>query len=191
MTRNLLATGVLGALGMLAGCSSGGDDGGTGTLKLAIMDAPVYDATQVWVTFTGVSLKPQGSGPAIEIAFPAPVKLDLLSLNADNAETLLSGYSVPAGKYNWLELHVDAVDLTRSAMLSVWLFKDGKSQWRQGTDSGGEIDVAVVEIDRAAVPAAAEFRCFTPAHLQVELSQVEVGTGLLVVGFPLGFHDTM
>lgn len=90
-----------------------------------------------------------------------------------------------------IELHVDAVDLTRSAMLSVWLFKDGKSQWRQGTDSGGEIDVAVVEIDRAAVPAAAEFRCFTPAHLQVELSQVEVGTGLLVVGFPLGFHDTV
>jgi hypothetical protein len=108
MTRNPLRIGVLGALGMLAGCSSGGDDGGTGTLKLAIMDAPVYDATQVWVTFTGVSLKPQGSGPAIEIVFPAPVKLDLLSLNADNAETLLSGYSVPAGKYNWLELHVSA-----------------------------------------------------------------------------------
>jgi S1-C subfamily serine protease len=90
-----------------------------------------------------------------------------------------------------IEVHVDAVNLTRSTMLSVWLFKDGKSQWRQGLDSGGEIDVAVLEIDRATLPAHAEIRCFTPAHLQVELGQVEVGTGLLVVGFPLGFHDTM
>ena len=61
--------GALAALGMLAGCSSGGDDGGTGKISLAIMDAPVYDATQLWVTFTGVSLKPQGSGPAIDIDF--------------------------------------------------------------------------------------------------------------------------
>lgn len=90
-----------------------------------------------------------------------------------------------------IELHVDAVNLTRSAMLSVWLFKDGQSQLRQGADSGGEIDVGVVEIDRTTLPAGAEFRSFTPAHLQVELDQVEVGTGLLVVGFPLGFHDTM
>jgi S1-C subfamily serine protease len=90
-----------------------------------------------------------------------------------------------------IELHVDPVNLTRSSMLSVWLFKDGQSQWRQGSDSGGEIDVGVIEIDRATLPAGAEFRSFTPEHLQVELNQVEVGTGLLVVGFPLGFHDTM
>ena len=109
MTGNRSKIGVLAALGMLAGCSSGGDDGGgTGKITLAIMDAPVFDATQLWVTFTGVSLKPQGSGPAIKIDFPAPVQLDLLSLNADNAETLLAAHEVPAGQYNWLELHVSA-----------------------------------------------------------------------------------
>jgi hypothetical protein len=32
-------------------------------------------------------------------------------------------------------------------------------------------------------------RCFTPAHLQGSLQEVEVGTSLLIVGFPLGFHD--
>jgi hypothetical protein len=113
MTRSRFKIGALAALGTLAGCSGGGggdgDLGGTGTLSLAIMDAPVHDATEVWVTFTGVSLKPQGSGPAIDIDFPAPVKVDLLSLTADNAESLLSGHTVPAGHYNWLELHVDAV----------------------------------------------------------------------------------
>jgi len=90
-----------------------------------------------------------------------------------------------------IELHVDAVNLTQSFALSIWLFKDGLSQWRQGADSGGEIDVAAIEIDRALLPANAEFRCFTPSHLQTELGQVEVGRDLLVVGYPLGFHDTM
>ena len=99
---------ALGALG-LVGCSGGGgDEGGTGTITVAVMDAPVYDAAQIWVTFTGVSLKPQGDGPAIDIDFPVPVKVDLLSLNVDNAETLLDSHAVPAGQYNWLELHVNA-----------------------------------------------------------------------------------
>jgi len=110
MTWTRLKIGALGALGMLAGCSGGGggDDGGTGTISLAIMDAPVHDATAVVVTFTGVSLKPQGDGPAIDINFQQPKQLDLLTLTADNAATLLEDYPVPAGHYNWLELHVDA-----------------------------------------------------------------------------------
>lgn len=100
--------GALALIGMLtAGCSGGGgDDGATGTISLAVMDAPVYDVAKVWVTFTGVSMKPQGNGPAIDIDFPTPAKVDLLSLTVDNAETLLDGHTVPAGIYNWLELHV-------------------------------------------------------------------------------------
>lgn len=90
-----------------------------------------------------------------------------------------------------IELHLDGVDLTRSTALSIWLFKDGRSLWRQGSDSGGEIDVAAIEIDRAALPADAVIRCFTTKHLQRDLGQVEAGRELLIVGFPLGFHDTM
>ena len=107
---HLRKIGALSALGMLvAACSGGGgDEGGTGTISLAVMDAPVYDASQIWVTFTGVSLKPQGNGPAIDIDFPAAVQVDLLSLTADNAETLLDSHPMPAGQYNWLDLHVNA-----------------------------------------------------------------------------------
>lgn len=90
-----------------------------------------------------------------------------------------------------IELHTDARNLTRSAVLSVLLYRDGKSLWRQGRDSGGEIDVATIELDRAAMPAAAALTCFTPAHLQHSLQEVEVGTPLLIVGFPLGFHDNL
>jgi hypothetical protein len=51
--------------------------------------------------------------------------------------------------------------------------------------------VAVIEIDRAALPKAAVYQAFTPEHLLGSLDQAEVGTSLLVVGFPLGFHDTL
>lgn len=90
-----------------------------------------------------------------------------------------------------IEIHVDPVNLTQSFQVSVWLFEEGRSLWRQGTDSGGEIDVAVLEIDRSLLPASAHFRAFSTEHLQVSLEEVEVGASLLVVGFPLGFHDTV
>ena len=90
-----------------------------------------------------------------------------------------------------LELHTDAANLTRSTGWSVLLYEAGRSVWRQGRDAGGEIDVAVVELDRAAMPASAVLRSFTPDHLQHSLQEVEVGTSLLIVGFPLGFHDLL
>ena len=90
-----------------------------------------------------------------------------------------------------IEVHTDADNLTRSGVLSVLLYRDGKSIWHQGRDTAGEIDVAAIELDRAALPAAVALRCFTPAHLLHSLQEVEVGTPLLVVGFPLGFHDTL
>jgi S1-C subfamily serine protease len=90
-----------------------------------------------------------------------------------------------------VELHTDAKNLTRSTGLSVPLYLEGKSVWRQGTDVGGEIDVAAIELDRAALPSSVVLQCFTPAHLQRSLQEVEVGTSLLIVGFPLGFHDAL
>jgi S1-C subfamily serine protease len=90
-----------------------------------------------------------------------------------------------------IELHTDTQNLTRSVALSVLLYRDGMSVWHQGSDSGGEIDVAVIEIQRSALPESVLLRCFQPAHLQGSLQEVEVGSSLLIVGFPLGFHDTL
>lgn len=90
-----------------------------------------------------------------------------------------------------IEVHTDADNLTRSAVLSVQLYRNGKSIWHQGGDTAGDIDVAAVALDRAELPASVALRCFTPAHLLHSLQEVEVGTPLLVVGFPMGFHDTL
>jgi hypothetical protein len=71
------------------------------------------------------------------------------------------------------------------------LYRDGKSVWRQGRDTGGDVDVAVLEIERDALPAGAVYRAFTPAHLHQPQEAVVLGSSLLVVGFPLGFHDAL
>jgi len=90
-----------------------------------------------------------------------------------------------------ITMHTDTVNLTRTFTLSILLYKNGKAEWRQGKDSGGEIDVAVLEIERAALPASALLYCYGPGNLQPELAAIGVGTPLLLPGFPLGFYDTV
>ena len=90
-----------------------------------------------------------------------------------------------------IELHLDEENLAASTGFSMPLYRDGKSLWRQGEDASGEIDVAVLEIERQALPRTALYRAFTPRHLHETAKPVEVGTSLLIVGFPLGFHDTL
>jgi S1-C subfamily serine protease len=90
-----------------------------------------------------------------------------------------------------IELHLDATNLTRSTGFSMLLYNEGEAVWRQGRDSGSEIDVAVIELDRAALPDESVIRAFSPAHLSNSFSDVHPGESLLVVGFPLGFHDAL
>jgi len=90
-----------------------------------------------------------------------------------------------------IEIHTDPDNLAESARFSIPLYRDGTSLWRQGLDTAGQIDVAVIEIERAALPETISYRAFTPRHLIGPLDQIEVGSTLLVVGFPLGCHDTL
>ncbi len=90
-----------------------------------------------------------------------------------------------------IELHIDRDNMAGATGFSIPLYNQGQSLWRQGQDNAGTIDVAVIEIDRAALPATAVYHAFTPKHLPRDFSEVEVGSPVLVVGFPLGFHDTL
>jgi hypothetical protein len=103
-------------------------------------------------------------------------------------------FDEPSGHYPnriSFDLHLDATNMVRATTISVLLYQAGQAQWRQGQDAAGEIDVAVLEIDRSALPAEAVYGAFTPAHLQQALHEVEVGSSVLIVGFPLGFQDTL
>ena len=88
-----------------------------------------------------------------------------------------------------IDFHTDAHNLTLFGTLSIPLYLNGNWVWHEGLDSAGAVDVAVIELDRSALPTGAVFVCFTPAHLQRALRDIEVGTSLLLVGFPMGFQD--
>ena len=89
-----------------------------------------------------------------------------------------------------IELHQDPDKLGATTQVQIPLYgADNKSRWRQGTDSAGMVDVAVLPIDRATLPGKHLLRAFTPAHLVRKLDVVEMGIPVLIVGFPLGIHD--
>lgn len=99
----------------------------------------------------------------------------------------------PSGHYPdriELVLHVDAADLTRTVVFSILLYREGRAVWRQGSDSGGAVDLAVIELERENLPAESVMRAFEPHHIQMPSAEVEVGASVRIVAFPLGFYDT-
>jgi hypothetical protein len=98
---------------LLSACGGGGGGDSTGTLNLAITDAPVSsdDISEVWVRFTQVIVKPSNGG-----SFPIDVSddlgnpyrdIELTSLGSGRAETLLGSELLSAGGYSWLRLEID------------------------------------------------------------------------------------
>lgn len=90
-----------------------------------------------------------------------------------------------------IKLHTDRNNATRAIDYSIPLYRNGKSQWVSGTDRTGDIDVAVIQIFRESLPKDVVIEAFGPANLLAQDSSLEIGTPLLIVGFPLGFHDTL
>lgn len=90
-----------------------------------------------------------------------------------------------------IELHTDARDLTQIGRLSALLYRDGQAEWIQAQDSGGDVDVAALALDRSALPQGYLVRPFTPLDLPTHGLEVVVGDRLVIPGFPLGFFDTL
>lgn len=90
-----------------------------------------------------------------------------------------------------IELHVDPKNIAVVTRMSIPLYRNNQPLWRQSTDSAGSVDIVTVELQRAALPETILLSPFTPVHLVAELDQIEVGNPVLIVGFPLGFHDNL
>lgn len=90
-----------------------------------------------------------------------------------------------------INVHSDPDDLAQYITYSIPLYQNGLSTWRQAADLSSEVDVAVVEVERSAFPGNAVYAAFTAEHVYDSLERVEVGTDLLIVGYPLGFQDTL
>jgi hypothetical protein len=90
-----------------------------------------------------------------------------------------------------IELHGNRDDMAEATTISIPLYRQQLSLWRQATDSSGQVDVAIIEVDQTVLPADAVYCAFTPEHIAVDEELIEVGSPLLVIGFPLGFHDAL
>ena len=90
-----------------------------------------------------------------------------------------------------IELHIDRNDVAVVEQRTLPLYRDGAALWRDDSDAGGPLDIATIELDRATLPTTMLYEAFSPANLVKELEEIEVGTRVLVTGFPLGFHDEL
>lgn len=88
-------------------------------------------------------------------------------------------------------VHTDTQDLTRHAVVSLPLYRDGLRQWREATDAGGTVDVAAMDIPAGTLPADAVLQAFDETHLEARDEDIAIGDALTIAGFPLGFHDTI
>lgn len=111
----------------LAACGGGGDDGGsagTGTLRLAVTDAPAcgYDAVNVTIEKVRVhhSISASDSDPGwSELTLNPAVRLDLLSLT-NGVLYELGQFPLPAGKYTQMRLVLATNGGAQPLANSVW-----------------------------------------------------------------------
>lgn len=106
--------------GLLAACGGGGggDGTGTGSLSMGVSDAPVDDADEVVVTFTGIQLLGDDGGVRQSFTFATPQQVDLLLQQGDQQFFLIQGEQVPAGVYREVRLLTDVPNSSCNAAMS-------------------------------------------------------------------------
>ncbi len=78
----------------------------TGDVSFSMTDAPADDIEQVQLTVHAVSFKP-AEGPAEYHELDEPLVIEnLLDLQGSESTVILPTTEVPAGRYNWVRLHV-------------------------------------------------------------------------------------
>jgi hypothetical protein len=103
------ASSTLAIIGLI-GCSGGADSPpARSKLSVSLMDAPVDGVTAVYVKITSMWIKPQGSGPAVQLPLEnAPLTVNLLELTDTNAALLVDEAVIDSGSYEWLAMDVAA-----------------------------------------------------------------------------------
>ena len=147
-----------------------------------VQDEALFGVTRV-LTFAGA----QGLTSASGFFFERADRLFLIT----SRHVLFDAPSGHAPDRIEIEMHTDPRDLRQIATVSILLHRQGLPVWRQARDSGGEVDVAAVELDRSAMPPSDLVTPFGPRHLSAGFDMFEVGDRLAIPGFPLGFFDTV
>lgn len=98
------ATALLSACGGDSSDNNAGNQ--TGKVGFSMTDAPADDLEQVHLTVHAVSFKP-ANGQAVYRELDEPLVVDnLLDLQGTTSTVILPTTEVPAGRYNWVRLHI-------------------------------------------------------------------------------------
>ena len=90
-----------------------------------------------------------------------------------------------------LVLHQNLENMVQVESCPLPIYNGELPLWKEATDAGGLVDVVALPIDRSLLPAASVFEAFTPQHVIQNFDGLEIGAALVIVGFPLGFQDTL
>lgn len=100
----LMAAWALVACG--GGSSSGDSNSGTGTMSLAVTDAPTDEVERVQLTFDRAELQPN-DGARIVVELDEPITIEnMLELQGSVSEPIFDDVEVAAGEYNFVRLFV-------------------------------------------------------------------------------------
>lgn len=137
--RVVVAGAAASAALLLVACGGGGEIApATGTLGIAVTDAPVDGATKVVVKFTAVEVKPKNGNP---ITYDITDKsIDLLALAGGKSEPVLPAQTVPAGDYEWVRLLVETQQNTMSSYIEL----EGGGQYSLFVPSGEESGLKLI-----------------------------------------------
>ncbi len=116
LTRLFLVLSLSSLVGLSTGCadSGGGSSavGGTGSVALALTDAPTDEFSQVLVTVVRVDLLPGDDDSGRETIFEGRETFDLLALE-NVSEPFAIADDIPAGTYSKLRMEVAEIELVR------------------------------------------------------------------------------
>ncbi len=90
-----------------------------------------------------------------------------------------------------VSLHTDADNLRQRADLSLPLYLDGIPQWYEHPKYLGAADVVAVAINDPHALSSHFVDTFCRADILEMSAGLPLGQDVLILGFPLGFHDTL
>ncbi len=90
-----------------------------------------------------------------------------------------------------VSLHCDPMDPQKRANISVALYVNGVPQWYQHQHLGAAVDLVAVPINDPNVLKNHLLVTFCCADIMDSDEEMPLGQGVLILGYPLGFHDTL
>lgn len=90
-----------------------------------------------------------------------------------------------------VSLHADATELQQRADVAIPLYVGGVPQWFQHPRFGSLVDVVAVAVNAPYLLSTHAVSTFSGDDLLGSEEALPLGQDVLIIGFPLGFHDTL